>query len=293
VIRLWLAHDGSVCIREQLTAQLLLGILSGRLQPGERLPSVRDLARRLKIHSNTVSAAYRDLTARGWVEARRGSGVFVKAVNLRPPEEGIRTFVSAWVEEARSRGYSVESLQAELARERWQPTKLLVADPDFELARILAAEISEAAGVPVAAERCAGQPLDVPAGTCVLVNSGHASQIARLLGSAPIHAIQLKSMQEVVAGRLRPAAPVLIGVVSRSTSVLAWATPLLAALGFPPESVLLRDPSGNRWQEGLEACDIIASDVCAMAERPATQRDTVFRIVSDESLAAIRQLVTA
>lgn len=293
MIRLWLAHDSSVSIREQLSAQLLLGILSRRLQPGERLPSVRGLGRRLKIHSNTVSAAYQDLAARGWVEMRRGSGVFVKAVNCQPPQDGIRSFVRAWVDEAQAHGYSVQALQQELAREPLQPYKLLVIDPDIELARILAAEICEAIGEPVASECCDDRPLSIAAGTRVLVNAGHASRIAHLLGDAPIHTIQLKSMQEVVAGRLRPVAPVMIAVVSRSTSVLSWATPLLAALGFPPESVVLRNPCDAGWQEGLGACDIVASDIRAMAECPPSLPSTAFRIVSDESLAEIRRLVTA
>jgi DNA-binding transcriptional regulator YhcF (GntR family) len=58
-------------------AQLELKILSGALKHGQRLPSVRSLARRLQVHHNTVSAAYQDLEAAGHVELRRGAGVFV------------------------------------------------------------------------------------------------------------------------------------------------------------------------------------------------------------------------
>ena len=280
--------------REQLSAQLLLGILSRRLAPGERLPSVRELARRLAIHSNTVSAAYQDLAAHGWVEMRRGSGVLVKDVSSHAPEEGIRSFVSAWVEHAGARGYSIDQLQAELSHCRSRPANFIVADPDIELARILAAEITEATGLPISAESCIDRPLTVPHGTLVLITSGKAGQIGRLLAGAPTHLVRLKSMQEVLAGRIRPASPALIAVVSRSHSVLSWATPLLAALGFAPESVLLRNSCDARWREGLHVCDIVASDICAIPQRYAAGiNHTVFRIVSDESLREIRQLVTA
>ena len=84
MIRLWISRESSIPIREQLSSQLLLGILSRRLAPGEKLPSVRDLARRLAIHGNTVHAVYRDLAKRGWVQARPGSGVFV--AELRKPK---------------------------------------------------------------------------------------------------------------------------------------------------------------------------------------------------------------
>ena len=61
-------------MREQLTRQVVLGILSEDLPAGHKLPSVRALARRHRIHSNTVSSAYHDLLEQGWLELRRGSG---------------------------------------------------------------------------------------------------------------------------------------------------------------------------------------------------------------------------
>ena len=72
-----LNRESGVPIRDQLVVYLEMRILDGTLKPGERLPSVRALARRLKIHSNTVSAAYKDLQSTGRVRLRTGSGVFV------------------------------------------------------------------------------------------------------------------------------------------------------------------------------------------------------------------------
>ena len=77
-MRLWLSRSSEVPLREQLQAQIILGIISKDLKPGQRLPSTRELALRYKIHANTVSAAYRALGSRGWVQFRKGSGVFVR-----------------------------------------------------------------------------------------------------------------------------------------------------------------------------------------------------------------------
>ncbi len=52
-------------------------IARGRLAPGERLPGTRRLAGSLGVHRNTVLAAFRELEAEGWVEAREGSGTYV------------------------------------------------------------------------------------------------------------------------------------------------------------------------------------------------------------------------
>src|SRR5260370_40655765 len=99
MIRLWLSRGTSIPVREQLSAQLILGILSGRLAPGERLPSVRELARRLKLHANTISATYQDLAKRRWVSRRRGSGVFVRDLGMSVNGGSIEIFVHRCIEE--------------------------------------------------------------------------------------------------------------------------------------------------------------------------------------------------
>jgi len=78
-MQLWFNRASEVNIREQLVTQVILGVLSGDLAPGQRLPSTRELARRFKPHPNTASAGYRQLESEGWLESRRGSGVFVRA----------------------------------------------------------------------------------------------------------------------------------------------------------------------------------------------------------------------
>ncbi len=78
-MRLWFCRTSDVHLREQLVTQVVLGILGNELSPGQRLPSTRELARRFRIHPNTVSAGYRQLQRDGWVEFRHGSGVYITA----------------------------------------------------------------------------------------------------------------------------------------------------------------------------------------------------------------------
>lgn len=62
-------------------AQLISGfqeqILSGILQPGDKLPSVRELAGQLAINPNTIQRAYRELEHDGWIATVAGKGCFV------------------------------------------------------------------------------------------------------------------------------------------------------------------------------------------------------------------------
>ncbi|MGH9731363.1 MAG: GntR family transcriptional regulator [Candidatus Acidiferrales bacterium] len=74
-MQLWFARETEVSLREQIVTQVALGILCGELAPGQRLPSIRELARRFRLHPNTVSAGYRQLDRERWVEFRRGSAV--------------------------------------------------------------------------------------------------------------------------------------------------------------------------------------------------------------------------
>jgi DNA-binding transcriptional regulator YhcF (GntR family) len=288
MIRIWLSREGPP-IREQLSAQLLLGILSGQLAGGARLPSVREFARRLKIHRNTVSAVYQDLEERGWLEMHAGSGVFV-ATGRTERLGGVDSFVRLWVAQARLQGYGPEDLRAALDRIEGRSGKpaRLVVDPDPELARIIAAEVEEALGEAVPFAGLDG----TPRGALLLVSEGNAGAIAAKLPGARLHTLRLKSVPELVAGIQRPPFPVLIGLVSQSRSILQWARTLLSALGFPPDQVLLRNPAEVGWSEGLRACAIVAADVVAARAFPADgPRPRVFRVVAQDSLDALRGLV--
>lgn len=294
MIRLWLSRDASVSIREQLVAQILLGILSRKLTPGEKLPSVRALARLLKIHGNTVNAVYRDLAKRGWVQAQAGSGVFVSEVRLPSTGGGLDELARVWIAEARAHGYSIQDLHLALDRQaqQIQPERIIVIDPDPDLARVLANEISLATGHRILSASSDDISREIGAGTYVLINSGQASRLVPSIGSVPFRLIRLKSMEDVLDGKQRPKTHVLIAVVSRSESILKWASMLLSALGFHSDRVLLRDPHTEGWHEGLGACDIVAADIISATELPDAVRPYVFHVVSDETLEDIRQLVT-
>lgn len=60
-------------------------VASGALRPGGAVPSVRDLARELRVNPATVAKAYQRLTEAGLLEVRRGEGTFVAA---EPPSLG-------------------------------------------------------------------------------------------------------------------------------------------------------------------------------------------------------------
>lgn len=65
---------------EQIAARVRVAVAAGDLLTGEALPSVRELARRLRVNPATVAQAYRELAAEGFAESRHGAGTFVRDV---------------------------------------------------------------------------------------------------------------------------------------------------------------------------------------------------------------------
>jgi DNA-binding transcriptional regulator YhcF (GntR family) len=295
MLKLWLAREHGISIREQLSAQLLLGIASRRLAPGERLPSVRGLARHLGVHANTVSAVYRDLEALGWVTTRQGSGVFVNEVAHAQRNQGIEGFVRSCIEEAASRGFTTDAFALALQKITRESgaNKLLVVHPDKSLARVLAREVEEALGAPVSSADFEQARQFLTPDSCVLVLPAHSRQASQYLKPACCRPIGLKSMEEMLTGYQRPPATALIAVVSRSESILKWATTLLSALGFSSAAVLQRNPDKPQWRRGLAACNIVATDVESICDLPRGIEPILFRIVSDSFLAQLRELYSA
>lgn len=69
--------DSGIPIYHQIAEQIKQIAAAGGIRPGEKLPSVRSLAVKLRVNPNTVQAAYRHLETEGTVDTRRGLGVFL------------------------------------------------------------------------------------------------------------------------------------------------------------------------------------------------------------------------
>jgi molybdopterin-binding protein len=74
-----LRADDSAPVYVQIERCIRLGVADGTFQPGDHLPSVRDLARQLGLSPNTVGRAYADLSREGVITARAGGGSEITA----------------------------------------------------------------------------------------------------------------------------------------------------------------------------------------------------------------------
>jgi len=87
----------------QIIDQVKSAIATGELEPGDRLPTVRQLAVDLSINPNTVSRAYTELELTGLVETQMGSGTFVGQREVRPDDVERRRMLDRLCQEFLSR----------------------------------------------------------------------------------------------------------------------------------------------------------------------------------------------
>jgi DNA-binding transcriptional regulator YhcF (GntR family) len=292
-MQFWFAHDREVSIREQLVTQVVLGILSDDLAPGQRLPSTRDLARRFHLHPNTISAGYRQLQRDRWVEFRRGSGVYVRASKpeISPtPALALDQMIARLFRSARKLGVTLPVLRARLRQwlELQPPDHVLLIEPEEELRRILAAEIARAVTFPV--ESCGPQDCPKPpeGGVPVALPNRVAAAREMLPAGTDLVALQIRSVPASLTGYLPAPSGALVGIASRWPGFLKIARAVLSAAGFHPDGLVFRDARESHWQRGLKQTAAVVCDLLTAAELPAGCRAIPFSLLSEASIEELQ-----
>lgn len=114
-----LDSDSAVPFFEQLRLAVIEAVRDGRLAPGARLPTVRELAGELGLAVNTVARAYRELEAAGIVETRRRLGTFV--ARRDPADAAMAAAAHSYAQAARALGLGRAEARRYLDAEFAQP----------------------------------------------------------------------------------------------------------------------------------------------------------------------------
>ena len=110
-------------IYAQLERGLRAAMATGRLQPGDQLPTVRQLAVDLRVNANTVARVYAELERSGAIETRRGVGSFIRATpaEAHPPRDRdrrLRAFITRVLADADAAGFTADDVIAGLKAHR-------------------------------------------------------------------------------------------------------------------------------------------------------------------------------
>lgn len=297
-----ISRDSDVPLHEQIAAQLVLLIGTGRLGAGVSLPSVRALARRLGVHRNTISRAYHDLTLDRLAEKRAGRRLSVRAVDPEglPGRDALDTFLNVTIAEARRRGYSLSELHARMHNRLLAspPDRLLVLSDDAGMRMLLPKELKERFDCPV--DACTPDELrsrpERAIGAVVVTPQGHLARIrTALTPEHPVVAITYSSSDSYVEAIRRLKTPSLIAVVSVSPYVLDTARGLLAPAVGRRHSMrgylMVRNNVGLRGAADVLLCDCITYPIV----RPRYTASAVFlyRLISSDCLDRISTIITS
>ena len=293
-MRFWITKNSELPVHEQLVRQVVLGILSEDLPAGHKLPSVRALARRHHIHSNTVSAAYHDLLQQGWLELRPGSGVYVRTPQTSDRPGGLDHLLTTLLQSARSHGYEPEEVLQRLehlVRPRTYE-HILIAEPDPAMRAILQAELAEhLQRVVEAVEAPDFQDASQAARTLAVALPTRAVKVRRGLPEAALCIpLRLRSVRTSLEAQTKPGPEVVISIVSRSPEIRQWARAMLIAVGLDPEALCEIDATSPAWQDRLGRSAFVVADVVAARDLPNGCLAKVFRVIADSSIAELKQL---
>jgi GntR family transcriptional regulator len=292
-MQLWFARESEVTIREQLVTQVILGILSDDLVPGQRLPSTRELARRFRLHANTISAGYRQLERERWVEFRHGSGVYVRDGKPElPPSSALALdqLITNVFRSARKLGLALPAVRLRLRQwlELQPPDHFLLIEPDEELRKIVAMEMQQAVTFPVRSCGLQDQFQELEGSIPVVLPSKLKTVRQALPAGTELLTLHVRSVPSSLAGWLPAPSSPLVGVASRWPEFLKLARTMLIAAGFDSDGLVFRDTRKPRWQRGLEQTAAVVCDSATAKDLPKRCRVIVFPLLSESSIAELR-----
>ncbi len=303
-MRLWLNRNSDVNLREQLSTQIVLGILCNELAPGDRLPSTRELAQRHGIHPNTASATYQELENQGWLEVKHGSGVYVRAT--RPttplsPEMAIDELIGNLALRARKLGADHKLVRARMQRwlELAPPARWLLIEPDAALCGIVLTELSTALSLPMSGitpEECSDP--GILSGAMPIVLPSKAAMVRALLPpGTQLTTLRVHPIAPELQGYLKRYMPQklgsLVGIASHWSEFQRYAQVMLVAAGLPAETLLVRDANEPGWERGLEETVGVVVDSVTERELPAGVHPMRFTLLDAEAMAHLRAMEAA
>lgn len=286
-------------MREQLVTQIKIGVASGDLQTGEKLPSRGEIARRFGIHENTVSNAYKELADKGLIQFKQGSGFFVC-------ESKIKTFVTStdlnsitldFLNTAHRHGYTTEEIDETINKylRKESPNEILVIESDEKLREILIGEIEQNTKAKTSGISFEDFESDLDNFDAIFVALTDEEEKVQAVLPKDKKCIYLKaqSVPSAMQGETRPNDDSLIAIASGWDTFLLMAKTILVAAKVEGDSIIMRSTNDDDWQRGLDNATMIICDSLTAKKLPNEKRVRPFPLVSETSIAELTNLIAS
>jgi hypothetical protein len=171
------------------------------------------------------------------------------------------------------------------------PDKFLVVESDENFARILVEEIKQATDFPVESTTFEEfQHKKINAIFVAMIDEQPKIQAILPPDKTCVY-LKARSVPSSMTGEARPSADDLIALVSGWEKFLIWAKTFLVAANVESDSIILRSTEQTDWHKGLKNVAMIICDSLTAKKFPEDERVRVFRVVSDDSLNELRELI--
>lgn len=262
-------RESPIPLHDQLVQQISLQIAAGVLRPGERLPSIRDLARRLDVHPNTVSAVYKSLEGYGVVVVRQGSGV--RVLETEPGAEddvgSLARIAERFVAAARLAGHGDDAVKAAIDRALSPATidRLVVVDPHPDFHPLYLHELRRAFRCPIETvtveELAARQPASLER-AAIATSMYHLAATQTAAGARHrVRVFQVGTADELLGVIRTVPSGQTVALVSVSPTLLALAKDLIGGMRGGDLDILEADPSDEeRLRSVTRLADVFATD---------------------------------
>lgn len=289
-MKIWISKNSEVPVREQLVAQIALGIASGDLRVGERLPSTREIALRNDVHANTVAAAYQKLVDQSLLEFRKGSGFYV-AEAAYERIEGSRRFedlVAGFLKAAGELGFSERDVIAHLKKRKptTAPDGILLVESDLGLREILVFELSSSGlGIEAVSFEEFSARKHHRNETMIAAMFDEKPKIDPILPNGQ-RCVYLKgnSVASAMSGETRPGPDELVAVVSGWDGFLTFARIMLLAAKVDPAAIVIRSTADDGWRTAVKNAAVIVCDSYTASRLDGLATVRPFRVISENSI---------
>jgi DNA-binding transcriptional regulator YhcF (GntR family) len=294
-VKIWISKNSEVPVRDQLIAQITLGIASGDLQIGEKLPSTREIARRCELHSNTVGSAYQRLVGEKLLEFRKGSGFYV-AESADERIEGTRRLerlIEDFLRSAEALGFGEAEIIALLKERRPSASakQLVVIESDEGLRQIILHELSGNFPTISGASLEAFVSGKVHTSSILVAMLDERPKIEPHLnlGQRCVY-LKGRSVATAMSGQARPSSNEVVAVVSGWDGFLSFARIMLLAAKIDPGNLVVRSTEDDGWKDSIRRASIIICDSLTAARLDSVAQVRQFQIISDESFTELHAL---
>jgi len=295
-VKIWISKNSEVPVRDQLIAQITLGIAAGDLKAGEKLPSTREIARRCELHANTVGAAYQKLADQDLLEFKKGSGFYVaEAANERiEGSRRLEQLIEDFLESAKALGFEEIEIINRLRKPRASASSshIVVVESDVGLREILvhelAAQFSETSSISL--EEYSAELLQPGAILAAMFDEKPKIDAVLKDGQKCVY-LKGRSVSASMSGEARPSADELVAVLSGWDGFLTFARIMLLAAKLDPGNLIVRSTKDADWKNAIKTSSIIICDSLTAESLDGRVGVRPFRIVSDESLAELSSVI--